>query len=115
MSKSVTVNQAKTHLPRLLVEAEAGAALVITRGGKPVARLIGFEDQPRRPGRLKGKVRIASDFDAPLPEAVARAFRGESDRGFCSKPTSFPGVCETIGGSDPARARPYPHHAAKSS
>jgi hypothetical protein len=31
----------------------------------------------RRPGRLKGKVRIASDFDAPLPDDIAAAFRGE--------------------------------------
>lgn len=79
MSRAVTVHEAKTHLSRLLVEAEAGAAIIITRGGKPIARLIGLEAEPRRPGRLKGKVRIARDFDAPLPEAVARAFKGESD------------------------------------
>jgi prevent-host-death family protein len=79
MSRAVTVHEAKTHLSRLLVEAEAGATIVITRAGTPVARLVGLEPGPRRPGRLKGKVRIARDFEAPLPEAVTRAFAGESD------------------------------------
>lgn len=34
--------------------------------------------KPRVPGLLKGKVRIAPDFDAPLPTEVNRAFRGEA-------------------------------------
>lgn len=31
--------QAKTHLPRLLDQVEAGASITITRNGRPVARL----------------------------------------------------------------------------
>jgi prevent-host-death family protein len=31
--------EAKTHLPRLLNEVEAGASITITRNGRPVARL----------------------------------------------------------------------------
>ena len=31
--------EAKTHLPRLLDEVEAGASITITRNGRPVARL----------------------------------------------------------------------------
>jgi len=31
--------EAKTHLPRLLDEVEAGSSITITRNGRPVARL----------------------------------------------------------------------------
>jgi hypothetical protein len=34
----------------------------------------------RRPGGWKGKMWIADDFDAPLPEDLLRAFEGGSDR-----------------------------------
>lgn len=33
--------EAKTHLPRLLDEVAAGASYVITKHGRPVARLVG--------------------------------------------------------------------------
>jgi prevent-host-death family protein len=35
-----TVHQAKTHLSRLLKEAEAGKEVVVTRGKKPVAKIV---------------------------------------------------------------------------
>ncbi len=38
--KSATVAEAKSHSSSLLVEVEAGEDVVITRRGKPVARLI---------------------------------------------------------------------------
>jgi hypothetical protein len=44
-----------------------------------VAKLVPLKPLPRRPGRLKGKIKIHRDFDAPLPEDVARVFRGEGD------------------------------------
>ena len=43
---------------------------VITKAGKPVARLIPFaadDTSPRVPGIDVGKVIIQPDFDAPLP------------------------------------------------
>ena len=45
--KSATVADAKSHLSALLVGVEAGEALVITRRGKPVARLV---PEPRSGG-----------------------------------------------------------------
>ena len=38
--KTVGSYEAKTHLPRLLEEVERGSEIVITRHGKPVARLV---------------------------------------------------------------------------
>jgi prevent-host-death family protein len=74
----VNVHQAKTQLSKLLEGAEAGEDIVIARAGTPVARLVPVRAGERRPGRLKGKIRMAKDFDAPLPPDLRRAF-GQSD------------------------------------
>jgi prevent-host-death family protein len=67
--KPISVHEAKTHLSRLLQQVEAGDEVVIARGGEPVARLVPIgPKRPRRPGRLKGSVKISKDFDRPLPE-----------------------------------------------
>jgi len=75
----INVHEAKTHLSRLLERVARGEEIVIARSGRPVARLVPYTSAPRQPGRLKGKIRIAADFDAPLPEQIARAFRGEAE------------------------------------
>ena len=33
--------------------------------------------ETRRPGRLKGRIRVGPDFDEPLPDKILAAFRGE--------------------------------------
>jgi prevent-host-death family protein len=38
-----TVHQAKTHLSRLLKEAEAGKEVIVTRGKKPVAKIVAVD------------------------------------------------------------------------
>ena len=77
--KPVNIYQAKTHLSRLVDLAASGEDVIIGRAGKPVARLTRLE-APRRQlrfGVLKGKVRIAADFDAPLPPELLAAFKGK--------------------------------------
>lgn len=69
------IHEAKTHLSRLVEEAAGGEDIVIAKVGKPVA--IDQALRPRRRGRLKGKIWIAEDFDAPLPAEVLAAFEGE--------------------------------------
>ena len=51
-----TVHQAKTHLSRLLKEAEAGEEVVVKRGKKPVARIVAIDEPaaPKLPFRLMG-------------------------------------------------------------
>lgn len=75
----VNTHEAKTNLSKLIDEVQQGAEIVIARANRPVARLVPFrrEQRPRRPGYLKGKVRVAADFDAPLPPDVVRAFEEE--------------------------------------
>jgi prevent-host-death family protein len=71
----VDLYEAKTQLSKLVDQAAGGQDVVIARNGKPVARLTTIsEKKPIRYGILKGKVTIAEDFDAPLPEAVIEEF-----------------------------------------
>lgn len=76
----INTHDAKTHLSRLLERVASGEEFLIARSGRPIARLVGLGEfaEPRSGGIWKGRVRIDDDFDAPLPEAIDRAFRGES-------------------------------------
>ncbi len=79
--KQVNIHEAKTNLSRLVDEVSEGRKeLIIAKAGRPVARLVPMEERrrPRKPGYLKGKIRIAPDFDAPLPEEVLKGFDGDS-------------------------------------
>jgi prevent-host-death family protein len=75
---TVNIHEAKTHLSRLVDNVAAGGEVVIAKSGKPLARLTGLEPAKKtvRFGVLKGKVRIAKDFDAPLPDEVLAGFEG---------------------------------------
>jgi prevent-host-death family protein len=72
----VNTHEAKTNLSRLIDEVQEGEEVVIARGNKPMARLVPFSTKKpvRTPGYLKGKIRVADDFDAPLPDDVIEAF-----------------------------------------
>ena len=72
-ARQVNVHEAKTHLSRLLAEVEKGHEIVVARDGKPVAKLVAFPAHKKNRitfGDLKGRIWIADDFDAPLPEAL---------------------------------------------
>jgi len=72
------IHEAKTHFSKLVERAAAGEEIIIGKAGKPVARLVPYKEKPsqRKPGSMKGKIRIASDF-GDLPDDVLAAFRGE--------------------------------------
>jgi prevent-host-death family protein len=81
------IHQAKTHLSKLIEQAEAGEDVVIARNGKPAVRLTpveapvdassqeqrGPEGYPAWMGSLKGRIWMAPDFDEP-DEDLIRAF-----------------------------------------
>ena len=73
---TVSIHQAKTSLSRLIEQARKGEEVVLAKAGKPVARIVPFEtgSAARRPGILKGKLRISADFDSPLPADLRKAF-----------------------------------------
>ena len=72
----VNLYDAKTHLSQLVERAAAGEEIVIAKAGVPVARLGPLQPPraERRAGRAAGRIWIAPDFDAPLPDDIAAAF-----------------------------------------
>ena len=74
------ISEAKAQLSALIEKVIVGEEVIIGKAGKPVARLIRYERyrQARQPGALKGKIKIADDFDA-LPEDIAKAFGMEGE------------------------------------
>jgi prevent-host-death family protein len=79
--KAVNIQEAKTHLSRLLEEAVAGEDIVIAKSGRPYVRLVSClpENTPRSLGGWEGRVRIAHDFDG-TPEEVIRLFEGTAGK-----------------------------------
>ena len=65
----VTIQQARTNLSSLLRKASDGEEIIISRGTKPVARLVPIDETKgrRRPGSLKGKLIVRREFFEPLP------------------------------------------------
>jgi prevent-host-death family protein len=61
----INIHEAKTHLSRLVEDVAGGDEVTIAKGGRAMARLVPLrrDDTPRRPGLLKGKLRISEDFD----------------------------------------------------
>jgi prevent-host-death family protein len=45
--REVQASEAKTHLPQLLDDVERGETIVITRHGRPIARLVPDEERRR--------------------------------------------------------------------
>jgi prevent-host-death family protein len=77
MADPVNMHEAKTDLSRLVERALAGEDVVIARAGVPVVRLVPVTQTGKRKlGQWRGKVRLAEDFDAPLPDTeLAEWFR----------------------------------------
>ena len=67
---TINIHEAKTHLSRLVDEVYKGKELILAKAGKPLVKLVPLEQsKPKRtPGFLRGKIKIAADFDAPLPQ-----------------------------------------------
>jgi prevent-host-death family protein len=74
----VNIHEAKTHLSRLLQRVAGGEEITIAKSGVPVARLVAIETRAKtRPlGMDRGKVWVADDFDAPLPDELLKEFYG---------------------------------------
>jgi prevent-host-death family protein len=73
----VNIHQAKTQFSRLVDLAASGEEIVIAKAGKPVARLVSYTPKGamRRPGLLRGKIRIKKNFDLPLPKDLLDTFK----------------------------------------
>ncbi len=74
------MHEAKTTLSQLVEQAEKGEEIVLARAGEPVARIVAIRGEARRRlGQWRDRVRMSTDFDAPLPEAELAAWTGNTD------------------------------------
>ena len=76
MKKAHSIHAAKTHLSRLVARACAGDEVIISRGKKPVAKLVPITAEPpaRRFGAMRGRARVTRAFFEPLPPAELQAW-----------------------------------------
>ncbi len=61
----VNVHEAKTPRSKLLTRVPAGEEIVISKAGKPVARLVPWKQnmKQRTPGMGSGLLTVPDDFD----------------------------------------------------
>ncbi len=76
---TVNMHDAKSQLSKLVEQALSGEDVVIAKAGIPAVRLVPVQrnQAERKPGRFKGKVTLAPDFDE-TPEEVIAAFEGRA-------------------------------------
>lgn len=75
MAGIVTVTEAKAQLSRLIERVGKGEEIVIRRGDRPMAKLVGYpgESRLRKPGGSRGQIWMSEDFDEP-DEEIERLF-----------------------------------------
>ena len=75
----INIHQAKTQFSRLVERVAGGEEIIIAKSGKPVARLVPYTPKRavRRPGAMRGKIRIKKNFDEPLPKEILASFQGK--------------------------------------
>jgi prevent-host-death family protein len=72
---TLNLYEAKTRLSSLVDQAAAGEEIIIAKNGKPMAKLVACKAVvKRKPGRLKGKIWMSPDFDAPMTAEELAAF-----------------------------------------
>jgi prevent-host-death family protein len=78
---SVEIPEDQAEFAELLRRVLRGEEVIISQAGTPIARIVPIAEQalPRIPGLDRGKVTIAPDFDAPLPDDVLNAFLNPTD------------------------------------
>jgi prevent-host-death family protein len=75
VTEIINVHQAKTHLSKLLDKAHGGEEIVLSKAGKPYAKLVPLEKPKRKLGFIKGH--LDDGFFDPLPEAELSVWEGQ--------------------------------------
>ena len=76
----VPLAEAKNNLSKLVDDAAAGQIITIAKHGRALARLVPVgKICGQRIGAMKGKLVLAQDFDAPLPDEMLDAFEGTQE------------------------------------
>jgi len=81
MKSVINITAAKGQFSKLVGRVTAGEEIVITKAGKPIAKLVPYRTGKKRRGgqNLLGITYIAEDFDGPLPPEIQKYFDGEGE------------------------------------
>jgi prevent-host-death family protein len=69
------ISEAKAQLSALIAMVQRGDEVILSKSGKPVAKIVPYVGAARTrvPGSMKGEIWIAADFDE-FPDDMAEAF-----------------------------------------
>jgi antitoxin (DNA-binding transcriptional repressor) of toxin-antitoxin stability system len=78
MTITVTIPEASQQFPQLMGRVLLGEEIIICENGVAIAKITPSQRkrQPRVAGQDKGKIFIAPDFNAPLPDDILADFFG---------------------------------------
>lgn len=79
--KISNIHEAKSQLSKLIESALAGEEIIIAKAGKPLVKLIPYQEnkRPRVPGGWEDRVIMSEDFDDELPANILKGFIGEEE------------------------------------
>jgi len=84
--RTINIHQAKTHLSRLVDEAEQGDSFIIAKAGKPKVKVIRLSapETPakRRLGSLEGMYSLPENYweaDKEMDQEIEKMFFGEDE------------------------------------
>jgi prevent-host-death family protein len=76
-AEQFNIHDAKTNLSRIIERVEHGEEIVISRAGRPVAKVVPLAGKVHRSGRgsLRGRLVLTADWDsAAVNDSVAADF-----------------------------------------
>lgn len=80
--QTINIHEAKTHLSRLIAQAQQGEPFVIAKSGKPlviVSAIPSVQDRAKkRLGFLRGTMQLPNDFDRMGENEIAELFAGSA-------------------------------------
>ena len=81
MAATVNMNEAKTHLSRLVERAVEGETVIIAKAGKPLVKLVPVDqpvvDTSKRFNNLRGQLTIPEDFKGFMKDEIEEMFYGK--------------------------------------
>jgi prevent-host-death family protein len=84
--RTFNIHEAKTHLSRLVDEAEKGEPFIIAKAGKPKVKVVPIDTPktktPNRIGFMKGMFTLPENFeeiDRQLDREIEKLFCGEKE------------------------------------
>ncbi|MGM0646558.1 MAG: type II toxin-antitoxin system Phd/YefM family antitoxin [Thermodesulfobacteriota bacterium] len=80
--ETINIHEAKTHLSRLLKNVQEGNPFIISKAGKPIARVTSIDapepQQAQRVGFLAGQIEVPQDFDRMGEKEILALFGEEN-------------------------------------